>query len=116
MIVPDFDHALEAAVSAIEHDLALIPTMHGQLLDLRAMCHIESVETLRQLIRSGGFGILLNRGRDDARRVFYSTVFGRVVRCAPVTGHRMIESIKGWLVLDCPVELYFDALTWLPSE
>lgn len=116
MIVPDFDHALEAAVSAIEHDLALIPTMHGQLLDLRAMGHIESVEALRQLIRSGGFGILLNRGRVDSKRVFYSTVFGRVVRRAPVTGHRMIESIKGWLVLDYPVELYFDALTWVPAE
>ncbi len=112
MIGLDIDHKLEAAIASIEETLSTTPTMHGQMLDLRAMGHLEGIETLRQLIRSDGFDLLLLRSRNSDNRVIYTTLSGRIVKRAPVTGHRMIQCGNAWLVLDYRVELSFDPTSW----
>lgn len=112
MIQGDPDRLLEEAIKRVEDDSSFLLGMVDQLVDLRATRHIGSIAALHELIHSDGFDMYLSRSRDENGKVVYTTLFGRKTRRAFLTNHRMVESVKGWLVFDTIVPTLYNGSTW----
>jgi hypothetical protein len=103
-----FNHtALEALLRAIEDDISFAGNRCIDLIDLRAKDAIESVSIMRDLIRRPEFILDLHLVEPDLENPTrnYVTPYGREVKRAWSTNHRMVETSKGWAVFDSMVNV-----------
>lgn len=89
---------LEALLVALERDDRVIQYADGGLIDIRSLSKIESVQHIRDLIRTESFLLDLHQTGST-----HHTPFGRNVKRSYMTSHYMINTQKGWVVFDVHV-------------